>query len=106
MSRRTPRSTQSSSSAASEVYKRQVQASPRGGRVTLRHRRQGGRCLIEVSDQGPGIPPDARARIFEPFFTTKDRGTGLGLAISQRIIAAHQGEIRIPSREGGGTTVE
>lgn len=83
-----------------------VQASPRGGRVTLRHRRQGGRYLIEVADQGPGIPPDARARIFEPFFTTKDRGTGLGLAISQRIIAAHQGEIRIPSREGGGTTVE
>jgi signal transduction histidine kinase len=81
-----------------------VQASPRGGRVTLRHQPRDGRYLIEVSDQGAGIPP--RARMFEPFFTTKERGTGLGLAISQRIIAAHEGEIRIASREGGGTIFE
>ncbi len=83
-----------------------VEASPRGARVTVRHRRQGGRSLIEVADQGSGVPLDARVRIFEPFFTTKERGTGLGLAISQRIIAAHQGEIRIVSPQGGGTIVE
>ena len=83
-----------------------VQASPRDAHVQVRHQARNGRCLIEVADRGPGIPPDAAARIFEPFFTTKERGTGLGLAISQRIVAAHQGEIRITPREGGGTVVE
>lgn len=83
-----------------------VQASPRGARVALRHGARDGRYVIEVADRGPGIPAEARARIFEPFFTTKERGTGLGLAISQRIVAAHQGEIRIGPREGGGTKVE
>jgi signal transduction histidine kinase len=82
-----------------------VQASPRGGHVRLRHEPRDGRYLIEVADQGPGIPPEAKARIFEPFFTTKERGTGLGLAISQRIVAAHQGEIHVTPREGGGTVV-
>ena len=83
-----------------------VQASPRDGQVELRHRTRNGRYLIEVADRGPGIPSEARARVFEPFFTTKERGTGLGLAISQRIIAAHQGEIQLTPREGGGTVVE
>ena len=83
-----------------------VQASPRGARVTLRHQRRDGRYLVEVSDRGSGIPSDARVRMFEPFFTTKERGTGLGLAISQRIIAAHEGDIQIAPREGGGTIVE
>lgn len=83
-----------------------VQASRPGGRVTLRHGPQGSRYLIEVHDQGAGIPPDRLARIFEPFFTTKERGTGLGLAISQRIVAAHGGEIRISSSQGRGTIVE
>jgi signal transduction histidine kinase len=83
-----------------------VQASPRGGQVKIRHYPRDGRYRIEVADQGPGIPPDSKARIFEPFFTTKERGTGLGLAISQRIIAAHRGEIRITPGQGGGTVVE
>ncbi len=83
-----------------------VQASPRDGHVRLRHQTRNGRYLIEVTDQGLGVPPEAKARIFEPFFTTKERGTGLGLAISQRIIAAHQGEIQLTPREGGGTIVE
>jgi two-component system, NtrC family, sensor histidine kinase HydH len=83
-----------------------VQASPRGGQVTIRCRARDRRYLIEVADQGAGIPPEAKARVFEPFFTTKERGTGLGLAISHRIVAAHQGEIHITPREGGGTVVE
>ncbi len=83
-----------------------VQASPRGGRVLVRYGPDGERYRVEVSDQGGGIPADVRGRIFEPFFTTKERGTGLGLAISQRIVAAHQGDIRISSQEGKGTTVE
>jgi signal transduction histidine kinase len=83
-----------------------VQASPQGGTVTVRHRARAGSYLIEVADRGAGIPPDARVRLFEPFFTTKQDGTGLGLAISQRIVAAHNGEIRITSQNGGGTIVE
>jgi two-component system sensor histidine kinase HydH len=83
-----------------------VQASPKGGRVTLRYGPIGERFHVEIADQGGGIPPNVRARIFEPFFTTKERGTGLGLAISQRIIAAHEGEIRIASEQGKGTVVE
>ncbi len=83
-----------------------VQASPRGGRVSVRYGGTGEWYRIEVSDEGGGIPANARARIFEPFFTTKERGTGLGLPISQRIVAAHGGEIRIASEEGKGTVVE
>jgi signal transduction histidine kinase len=59
---------------------------------------------IRVSDTGPGIPPDAIERLFEPFFTTKDKGTGLGLAIVFNIIHKHEGDIRVESEEGKGTT--
>lgn len=83
-----------------------IHASPRDGRVVIRHLPTEAGHTIEVADQGPGIPPDVRARLFEPFFTTKERGTGLGLAISQRIVSAHQGEIRILPRDGGGTIVQ
>ena len=83
-----------------------IQASPCGGRVSVRCRAEAGRAVVDVTDQGFGVPPEARARIFEPFFTTKERGSGLGLAISQRIVVAHGGEIRIEPGPGGGTTVE
>ncbi len=82
-----------------------VQASSRGQRVELRERWQGDRAVIEVIDQGPGIPPEYRVRIFEPFFTTKERGTGLGLAISQRIVTAHGGSMDIRASPVGGTIV-
>jgi len=50
--------------------------------------------VLEVSDNGPGIPPADKSRVFEPYFTTKDAGTGLGLAIVTSIVADHQGYIR------------
>lgn len=61
---------------------------------------------LRVSDNGPGLPPDARDRISEPFFSTKDTGLGLGLAISQRIIDAHGGRLLAFDREGGGAVFE
>ncbi|MCG8592200.1 MAG: ATP-binding protein [Proteobacteria bacterium] len=58
---------------------------------------------ISVSDTGPGIPPDVRARIFEPFFTTKREGTGLGLATAHRIIQGHGATLDVESDPGKGT---
>ncbi len=62
---------------------------------------------IRVTDSGCGIEEDVLNRIFDPFFTTKEqgKGTGLGLAICQRIVEEHEGEIKIQSRLGQGTTV-
>ena len=62
-------------------------------------------ATVTIADQGPGIPPDVRARIFEPFFTTKSRGTGLGLPTAKRIIERHRGTIEIECPPGGGTMV-
>ena len=53
------------------------------------------RALVEIADNGPGIPPSDKNRIFEPYFTTKRGGTGLGLAIVSSVISEHQGEIRV-----------
>lgn len=68
---------------------------------------QGGKCIIEVVDNGSGIPPELVQKVFDPFFTTKSvgKGTGLGLSLSYGIIKSHGGEISIESEVGVGTTV-
>ena len=80
-----------------------IQASPRGGRVSVAETERDGACVIAVSDQGAGIQPEIAARIFEPFFTTKTRGTGLGLPTAHRIVTAHGGRIDVGAADGGGT---
>ena len=60
-------------------------------------------CVVEVSDDGPGVSPEVLSRVFEPFFTTKHRGTGLGLPTARRIVEAHGGSISLVARPGGGT---
>ena len=86
-------------------------AMPDGGTITLRGRTalvpegpDGTRHLVlEVSDSGPGIPPEVRARIFEPFFTTKgEKGTGLGLSMAYGIAKGHGGWIECDSPPGEG----
>jgi signal transduction histidine kinase len=59
---------------------------------------------IRITDTGMGIPAENMRRVFEPFFTTKENGTGLGLAITRRIIEEHNGDIRVESRPGKGTS--
>jgi signal transduction histidine kinase len=73
------------------------------GHITVRTASENGRVLVEISDDGPGIPDDVRRRIFEPFYTTKDvgKGTGLGLDISYRVVVEdHKGDIRVFSEPG------
>jgi two-component system nitrogen regulation sensor histidine kinase GlnL len=59
--------------------------------------------VVEVSDDGPGIPAELSDRVFSPFFTTKPRGNGLGLAIVRKIVMAHEGEIDVTTPPAGGT---
>ena len=70
------------------------------------HDVQRGCLVIEVSDEGGGIAPEALAHIRDPFYTTKrdQGGTGLGLAVSSRIVEEHRGRLEHESEVGGGTT--
>jgi signal transduction histidine kinase len=80
-----------------------VQAMGGSGTLTIRTARDEGNVLVEVGDNGPGIPDDVKDRIFEPFFTTKPvgEGTGLGLDIAWRIVVKkHHGDLRVESRPG------
>lgn len=70
-----------------------IQATGAGGQVCIRESVEPGWGVIDVIDQGPGIPPEHVSHLFDPFFTTKSRGSGLGLAISHQIVSAHRGTI-------------
>jgi len=82
-----------------------VQASPRGSTVRVSGRTEPRFLVIDVGDEGPGIPEEHLAQVFDPFFTTKPHGTGLGLAVSARIVSAHQGSIDARRNPARGTTV-
>lgn len=82
------------------------------GTVTLRSRcarvplsgRETEAVILEVADDGRGIPPEVEKRLFDPFFTTKETGTGLGLPIAARIVERHGGLLRHQTRLGHGST--
>lgn len=59
--------------------------------------------VVDVADNGPGVPAEAADKIFDPFFTTKPQGSGLGLAIVRKIVDAHDGRIDLSSTTGQGT---
>ena len=92
-----------------------VQAAGKGARVTVRtgrpvaHELPGAAGIenpvsLAVSDNGPGIPDNLRARLFDPFVTGRAGGTGLGLAIVQRAVEAHRGLVLVDSVQKQGTT--
>ena len=73
------------------------------GRIWLRTSLEGDHILVEIADDGPGIPPEIQDRIFEPFFTTKGigDGTGMGLEIAYRIVTEdHRGDLQVFSQPG------
>ncbi len=83
-------------------------AVPVGGKIGVNlHPGNAGRVLIDINDNGCGIPAEVLPRIMEPFFTTKPPGvgTGLGLAIATSILEKHNGSMRFQSTPGMGTTV-
>jgi nitrogen fixation/metabolism regulation signal transduction histidine kinase len=68
------------------------------GRLNRRHN-----VVIEVADNGPGIPADIATKIFVPFFTTREKGSGVGLALARQVMIAHGGFIRVNSGDDGGS---
>ena len=72
-------------------------------RVATRAESEGDAVVVEISDSGHGISPQDKERLFLPHFSTKERGTGLGLAIASRIIAEHNGTIRVEDNLPVGT---
>ena len=80
-----------------------IDAVNEGGTVWVRTSKENDYVIVEIADNGPGIPPEIQSRIFEPFFTTKEvgAGTGLGLEIAYRIVVGqHKGEIHCFSTPG------
>jgi CheY-like chemotaxis protein len=83
-----------------------IDAMPAGGTLIIRsHVERGDTVVLTVSDTGTGMPEAVRKRVFDPFFTTKgEAGTGLGLSVSYSIVKRHNGEMRVDSLLGRGTT--
>ena len=80
-----------------------TQAMDGRGRIKVRAWHEGDTDVINVADDGPGIPPHLRRQVFEPLFTTKAKGTGLGLAICRQILERHGGSIELAPSVRGAT---
>jgi signal transduction histidine kinase len=88
------------------LLKNAIEAMPSGGTIYLKTcLTKESKILIQVVDQGTGIPKERTHRLGEPFYTTKDSGTGLGLMVSYKIIEAHGGEMIFESCPNAGTKV-
>jgi signal transduction histidine kinase len=84
------------------LLKNSIEALEPGGQITLTTGRDGNHAFLDVADNGPGLPPEARNQLFQPFVTSKgSAGTGLGLAVSRRLARALGGELAyVPTDKG------
>lgn len=72
------------------------------GRIDVRAMARGGQAVLEVADDGPGVPPQQRGEIFKPFRSWKNNGTGIGLAFCRKVVESHGGRIDLADRPGPG----
>ncbi len=80
-----------------------IQSAGENGQIQISARRAGAsEAVLEIRDDGPGVPPDRRQEIFKPYFTTHQKGTGLGLAVVSQIVLAHGWEIQCLANEPKG----
>jgi signal transduction histidine kinase len=88
--------------ASPQTQKTQKNQIPRIPKLTVRTKKTNDKIIIEIEDNGPGIPDDIKDKIMQPFFTTKKGtdGTGLGLSITYDIVKAHGGQLEILSQPG------
>jgi len=80
------------------------QAMPNGGTLTITASRRDNEAMIEIHDEGAGIPKEVQDKIFELYFTTKKGGSGIGLAQTYQIMQWHYGSVDFETSENGGTT--
>jgi signal transduction histidine kinase len=90
--------------AVFHIMKNAVEASTKGGRITIETLKDEENVILSVSDTGYGIPEEDIANLFMPFFSTKERGYGMGLPLVKQIISEHLGELVVKSEPGGGST--
>lgn len=81
-----------------------VQAMPDGGELKVTAAARGETAVLEIEDEGAGIPPEVRDKIFNLYFTTKKTGSGIGLAMTYRVLQLHNGALEFESAVGEGTT--
>ena len=80
-----------------------IQAIDVGGKIQIvAEKRDASEAVLEIRDNGPGVPPELREEIFKPYVTTQEKGTGLGLAVVQQIVLAHGWEIECLSNQPKG----
>lgn len=87
------------------LVKNAIESMENGGEITIAANLSNDNVVIEVIDQGVGIPQEKIPKMGEPFYTTKETGTGLGLMVSIKIIEEHQGDVLIDSEVDRGTSV-
>lgn len=88
------------------LIKNAIEAMPTGGKIDITLSASHEHFIVQVQDEGVGIPEQMIPRLGEPFYTTKESGTGLGLMICHRIIEMHQGSMKITSEIQKGTRIE
>jgi two-component system sensor histidine kinase BaeS len=95
--------------ALGNILSNAIKFTPPGGKVSIATEYSAGRVSMQVTDSGPGIPPEEKDQIFQPFYRGRQgkrivEGMGLGLSIAQDILVAHGGDIKVNSTPGAGST--